>query len=178
MNDCFESVRSIQRYYRESCWNFSDGLFSCIQACMFSRLKLLLNFYVKRTVRRQDFGAKFNLTYHNGAGVADILKATKFSNRYSIYILPYSDVDYATIPIKVIDSYVVHMLLAHDLSQSWDLLSFIIQIKNLFNANSIIFKWSHYRSSLGSITCFSNSKIEPLLSHSSNKNAALYMPER
>ena len=41
---------------------------------MFSRLKLLFNFYVKRTVSRQDFGAKFNLTYHNGAPVADILE--------------------------------------------------------------------------------------------------------
>ena len=50
------------------------GLFDYIQACIFSRLKLLLNFYVKRTVRRQDFGAKFNLTFHNGAPVADIIK--------------------------------------------------------------------------------------------------------
>ena len=55
----------------QSYWNFS---FSYIQACIFSRLKLLFNFYVKRTVRRQDFGAKFNLTYHNGTPVADILK--------------------------------------------------------------------------------------------------------
>ena len=45
-----------------------------IQACIFSRLKLLFNFYVKRTVGRQDFDAKFNLTYYNGAPVADILK--------------------------------------------------------------------------------------------------------
>ena len=51
-----------------------DGLFDYIQACIFSRLKLLFNSYVKRTVRRQDFGAKFNLTFHNGAPVADILK--------------------------------------------------------------------------------------------------------
>ena len=50
------------------------GLFNYIQACIFSRLKLLFNFYVKRTVRRQDFGAKFNLTFHNGVPVADILK--------------------------------------------------------------------------------------------------------
>ena len=42
-----------------------------MQACIFSRLKLLFNFYVKRTVHRQDFGAKFNLTYHSGAPVAD-----------------------------------------------------------------------------------------------------------
>ena len=41
----------------------------------FSRLRRHLNFYVKRTVYGQDFGAKFNLTYHNGAPVADILKA-------------------------------------------------------------------------------------------------------
>ena len=40
------------------------GLFIYIQVCIFSRLKLLFNFYVKRTVRRQDFGAKFNLTFH------------------------------------------------------------------------------------------------------------------
>ena len=37
-------------------------------------MKLLFNFYVKRTVHRQDFGAKFNLAYHNGAPVADTLK--------------------------------------------------------------------------------------------------------
>ena len=35
-------------------------------------MKLLFNFYVKRTVCRQDFDAKFNLTYHNGAPVVDI----------------------------------------------------------------------------------------------------------
>ena len=29
---------------------------------------------VKRTVNRQDFGAKFNLTYHNDGPVMDILK--------------------------------------------------------------------------------------------------------
>ena len=64
MNDCFESVRLIRRYYNRV------GIFRWIiklrtvQACIFSRLKLLFNFYVKRTVRRQDFGAKFNLTYH------------------------------------------------------------------------------------------------------------------
>ena len=45
----------------------------------FSRLKLLFNFYVKRTVHRQDFDAKFNLTYHNGAPVADILKLISFN---------------------------------------------------------------------------------------------------
>ena len=41
-------------------------------------LNLLFNFYVKRTVHRQDFGAKFNLTYHNGAPVADILNKELF----------------------------------------------------------------------------------------------------
>ena len=50
------------------------GLLNYIQARIFSRLKLLFNFYVTRTVRRQDFGAKFNLTFYNGAPVADILK--------------------------------------------------------------------------------------------------------
>ena len=34
---------------------------------------MLFNFYVKRTVHRQDSGVKFNLAYHNGAPVADIL---------------------------------------------------------------------------------------------------------
>ena len=58
----------------QSYWNFSDGLFNYIQAGIFSQLKLLFNFYVKRTVRRQHFGAKFNLTYHNGAPVLDILR--------------------------------------------------------------------------------------------------------
>ena len=56
------------------------GLFNYIQACIFSRLKLLFNFYVKRTVRRQDFGAKFNLTFHNGAPVADILSISLKQN--------------------------------------------------------------------------------------------------
>ena len=77
MNDCLESVRSIQRYYNRT-GIFSDGLFNYMQACIFSRLKLLFNFYVKRTVRRQDSGAKFNLTYHNGAPVADTLDLTLY----------------------------------------------------------------------------------------------------
>ena len=72
----------------QSHWNFSDGLFNYIQACIFSRLKLLFNFYVKRIVRRQDFGAKFNLTYHNGAPVADILKVERefYSNYYCVFL--------------------------------------------------------------------------------------------
>ena len=37
-------------------------------------MNLLFNFYFKRTVLRQDFVAKFNLTYHNGPPVTDILK--------------------------------------------------------------------------------------------------------
>ena len=41
--------------------------------CVFSRLKLLFNFYANKTVRRQDFGAKFN--HHNGAPAAEILKS-------------------------------------------------------------------------------------------------------
>ena len=45
-----------------------------MQTCIFSRLKSLFNIYIKRTVHRQDFGAKFNLTCHNGALVEDILK--------------------------------------------------------------------------------------------------------
>ena len=69
MNDCFD--RLIQRYYNHT------GIFQmdysiAYRLAFFSRLKLL-NFYVKRTVHRQDFGAKFNFTYHNGAPVADIL---------------------------------------------------------------------------------------------------------
>ena len=59
MNDCFEKVRLIQRYYNRT---------------VSSQLTLLLNFYVKMTVRREDFGAKFNIIYHNGAPVADIFK--------------------------------------------------------------------------------------------------------
>ena len=58
----------------QSYWNFPNGLFNYIQACIFSRLKLLFNFYVTRTVHRQDFGAKCNFTYHNGAPVTNILK--------------------------------------------------------------------------------------------------------
>ena len=59
--------------------NFPNGLFSYIQAFIFSGLKLSFNFYVKRTVSRQAFGAKFNLTYHNGAPVANILKVDRES---------------------------------------------------------------------------------------------------
>ena len=62
----------------QSYWNFEMdyGQFNYIQVCIFCRLKVLFNFYVRRTVRRQDFGAKFNHTFHNGAPVADILKIT------------------------------------------------------------------------------------------------------
>ena len=75
INDCFQSVRSIQQYYnRTGIFQMDYGLFNYIQACIFSQLKWLFNFYVKRTVRRQDFGAKFNLTFHNGTPVVDILK--------------------------------------------------------------------------------------------------------
>ena len=78
MNDCFQSVRSIQRYRnRTGIFQMDYGLFSYIQACIFSGLKLLCNFHVKRTVRRQDFGTKFNLTFHNGASIADIVKEIK-----------------------------------------------------------------------------------------------------
>ena len=89
MNDCFESVRSIQRYYnRTGIFQMDYGLFNHIQSCIFCRLKLLFNFYVKRTVRRQDFGAKFNLAYHNGTPVADILKhpKSKIKNPFPWYI--------------------------------------------------------------------------------------------
>ena len=83
MNDCFQSVRSIQRYYsRTGNFQMDYGLFNYIQACIFSRLKLLFNFYVKRTVRSQDFGAKFNLTFHNGAPVADILNSSYLGLAY------------------------------------------------------------------------------------------------
>ena len=72
MNDCIESVKQIQRCYnRTGIFQMDYSIY--IQACIFSRLTLLFNFYVKRTVRRQDFGSKFNTTYHNGALVADIL---------------------------------------------------------------------------------------------------------
>ena len=57
----------------KSYWNFPNGLFNYIQGCNYSRLKLLFNLYVKRTVHRQDFVAKLNLVNHNGAPEADIL---------------------------------------------------------------------------------------------------------
>ena len=60
MNDCFD--RLINSVILESYWNFPNGLFNYIQAYTFSRLKLLFNFYVKRTVHRQEFGA--NLGSH------------------------------------------------------------------------------------------------------------------
>ena len=37
------------------------------------QLKLLFGLHVKRTVHRQDFGAKLSLTNNNGAHVVDIL---------------------------------------------------------------------------------------------------------
>ena len=43
----------------------------------FLPIEVVVNFYVKRTVRKQDFGAKFNLTCYNGAPVVDMLKAVK-----------------------------------------------------------------------------------------------------
>ena len=89
MNDCFESVRLIQRWY----WNFSDGLLNYIQACIFSRLKLCFNFRVKRTVRRQDFGAKFNLTYDNRAPVADILDSFLELSKLPLNCFHYQQVD-------------------------------------------------------------------------------------
>ena len=59
--------------------DFPNGLFDYIQTCIFSRLKLLSNIHVKRTVHKQDFGAKFNLAYHNGAHVWDILNCENMS---------------------------------------------------------------------------------------------------
>ena len=58
----------------QSYWNFPNGLFKYIQACNYSRLKLSFHFYVKRTVHRQEFGAKLSLTTHSDALVVDILK--------------------------------------------------------------------------------------------------------
>ena len=73
-------------------WNFS--------------LCRLLNFYVKRTVRRQDFGAKFNLTYHNGAPVEDILKLIqlRFSNVRCVPLRKFPANN-----IKVTEPYKVHV---------------------------------------------------------------------
>ena len=51
------------------------------------RLKLLFNFYVNRTIRRQDFGAKFNITYHNGAPVSDILNPYMLRSRETHFSL-------------------------------------------------------------------------------------------
>ena len=68
------SKRQTNSAILQSYWDFPDALFNHIQAGIFSRLNPLFNFYVKRIVDRQTFGAKFNLTYHNGAPVADILK--------------------------------------------------------------------------------------------------------
>ena len=41
----------------------------------YSRLKLLFNLYVNRTVQRQDFVAELNLVNRNGAHVGDVLKS-------------------------------------------------------------------------------------------------------
>ena len=71
MNDCFD--RLTQWYYSHT------GIFQMDYSVTYKFAFspdwscLLFNFYVKRTVHRQDFGAKFNLTYHNGTPVADIL---------------------------------------------------------------------------------------------------------
>ena len=72
MNDCFESLIIIQCYYNRT--GIFQTNYSINTICIFFRLELLSNFYVKRTVHRQDFGAKSCLTCHNGVPVADILK--------------------------------------------------------------------------------------------------------
>ena len=66
MNDCFEKCLT-NLLILQLHWNFPNGLFNYIQACIFSLLNLLFNFYAKRTIHMQDFGAKFYLSYHNGA---------------------------------------------------------------------------------------------------------------
>ena len=65
VSDQFSDIAIVLEFFR---WTIHY-----IQVCILFLLKLMFNFYVKRTVRRQDFAAKFNLTYHKGAPVADIL---------------------------------------------------------------------------------------------------------
>ena len=58
MNGCVESVRLIQRYYNRT-GIFQMNCSVTYKLAFFPLLKLLFYFYVKRTVHRQDFGAKF-----------------------------------------------------------------------------------------------------------------------
>ena len=54
-------------------------------------MKGLIQFFVKTTVHRQDFGAKFNFTYHNGTPVADIPKRFSTVTLQDIITLGVSD---------------------------------------------------------------------------------------
>ena len=54
---CQNNLAILQSY-----WNFADDYSVTCKLAFFSRLKFLFNFYVKRNVHRQDFGAKFTHT--------------------------------------------------------------------------------------------------------------------
>ena len=78
MNDCFEKVSDYSAILQFH-WNVPNGLFNYIQAYIFCWLKLLFNFYAKRTVHRQGFGAKFNLSYP----VMELLSRTSLNSTKS-----------------------------------------------------------------------------------------------
>ena len=77
-------VRLIQRYYNRTEFFFFKWTIQLHTSLHFSRLKLLSNFYIKKTAHRQDFGVKFDLTYHNGVPVADILKQPLVNSKMSL----------------------------------------------------------------------------------------------
>ena len=73
MNDCVESVRLIQRYYnRTRIFRWTIQLHISLH---FLPAGVVIQLVCQEDcTRRKDFGAKSNLTYQNGAPVADILK--------------------------------------------------------------------------------------------------------
>ena len=60
MNDCFESVSLIQRFYNHTVI-FQMG-YSVTYKLVFLLIEVVINFYAKRAVHGQDFAAKFNLS--------------------------------------------------------------------------------------------------------------------
>ena len=48
---------------------------------------------LKRTMHMQDIGAEFNITYHNGAAVADILKFLLKSQTFLSFFIHTSPIE-------------------------------------------------------------------------------------
>ena len=70
-HDCFESVRSNHGYHSRT--GISQKVYSITRSLHFFQMDSLFNLYVKITMYKQEFDAKFRHTY-NGVSVAVILK--------------------------------------------------------------------------------------------------------